>query len=458
MSDWSQGYPTDSAYIDAVQVEINPWRWQQSMLFAGRACPSPSRPFRFLELGCGSAMTLIALAACYPQAEFVGYDFMPEHIVMANRLIREIGLTNIEVREGSFAEMIAAGTSERYDFAAAHGVWAWVPPEVRGEIVMVLNGWMGTGSVTYFGYNAAAGWAAAAPIRQIFKRAPRGRGERPFAAARAGVEEWLAQMSDMAPQARILWEKLKTAPDHFLAHEIASDFGTGIWLEEIAGPLAEAKMDFACPAVLAEHMDALFLEDEGVAFLRRAVDEGWGETARDLLHRRTFRNDLFHRGAPGAGASAMVEHMRGMRVVPWDEDLQLGTHPSVYGQLKRGLDERVAEGLQEIAAGGATLGDCMDAVGAEPAQSFQAVMMALVSGTLLDLRPEAEVDAAQEDCDRFNAAMLARLKRGGHAPGFASPALGGCVQFGKKEDRDVVLGQAGDARLMARLATLGVRV
>ncbi|MBP0482613.1 class I SAM-dependent methyltransferase [Sagittula salina] len=459
MSDWSQGYPTDSAYIDAIQVEINPWRWQQSMLFSGRACPSPRAPFRFLELGCGSAMTLIALACSYPQAKFTGYDFMPEHIVTANRLIREIGLTNIEVREGAFAEMIAEGPGEKYDFAAAHGVWSWVPPEVRSDIVTVLNGWLGTGAVTYFGYNAAAGWAAAGPIRQIFRRVPRGRGERPFAAARAAVDLWLEQMGDMAPQAAVLWQKLKDAPDHFLAHEIGSEFGTGIWMEDLAEPLGEAKMTYAGPAVLAEHMDALFLEDEGVEMLRRAVDEGWGETARDLLHRRTFRNDLYHRGAPTVSGTTMLEKMRALRLIAWDEALNIGTHPSVFDQLKRGVDERVLLGFQELCAGdGAPFGACMEAVDAPPMAAFQAVMTALVSGGLMDLRPKADVEAAQETCDRFNAAMMARLRRGGHVPGFAAPGYGGCVQFSRPEQRAVLLGETEDEIFHARLEKLGVRV
>ena len=226
---------------------------------------------------------------------------------------------------------------------------------------------------------------------------------------------------------------------------------------DLATPLAEAKMAYAGPAVLAEHMDALFLEDEGVALLRRAVDEGWGETARDLLHRRTFRNDLFHRGAPGATGSEMVNTMRAIRLVPWDESLNIGTHPSVFGQLKRGLDDRVIAGLHDLTAGGeATFGTCMDAIGAEPMQSFQAVMMALVAGALMDLRPAPEIEAAQENCDRFNAAMMARLRRGGHAPGFVAPGYGGVVQFARPEQRAVVLGEARDPAFMARLATLGV--
>ncbi|WHZ34537.1 class I SAM-dependent methyltransferase [Sagittula sp. MA-2] len=461
MSDWSQGYPTDSAYIDAIQVEITPWRWAQAMHFGGLRCPDPGKPFRFLELGCGSAMTLIALAAAYPWAEFTGYDFMPEHIVMANRLIDEIGLTNIEVREGSFAEMAAAPPAEKYDFAAAHGVWAWVPPDVREEIVDVLGTWMAPGSVAYFGYNAAAGWCSAAPIRKIFRSAPLARSaDARYGAARAATQAWVDMVGDGYPQMRLLWNKLSEAPDHFLAHEIASSFGTGQWMEDLGRPLERAKMAFAGPAVLVEHMDALYLDAAEMDFLKKAVEGGWAETARDLLLRRTFRNDLFHRGAMRMPGPAMVAAMRDLKVVAWDEALDMGTHPSVGDQLKRGLPDDVLAGLKQVAGdGGRTFGDCMAALDVDTPQAFQAVMTAYVSGALLDLRPGEQRQAAQDGCDGFNAAMLRRLKARKPMPGFVSPAWGGPIQFGVKAHRAVVAGEAEDSfGLKDRLATLGITV
>lgn len=457
MSDWSQGYPTDDSYMDAIQTEINPRRWKQAMNFANYRCPDPSKPFRFLELGCGSAMTLIGLAACYPHAEFVGYDFMPEHIVQANAVIKAAGLTNIKVLEGSFGEMAKAPPAEKFHFAAAHGVWAWVPPEVQDEIVQVLGSWMAPGAVAYFGYNAAAGWAAAEPIRQVFRTAPKAGGDKTYAAARRAVDGWLAMQGDTVPNLQALWKRLSDAPDKFLAHEIGSTHGKGIWLEDIAGALAEAKMGFAAPAVLAEHMDAIFLEDNEVDYLRTAVAEGWGETAKDLLHHRTFRNDLFERGAPRMTGSAMVAEMRQLRMIPWDVELQLGTHPSVYGQLTRELDPPLVQALQGLVAdGNGSFGDCMDALEAEPMQAFQAVMMAYVSGALLDLRPHEEVAAAHDSCARFNAVMRERLESGVVIQGMASPAFGGCVQFTQEGWFDVLLGRAENAEIAARLDQLGI--
>ena len=162
MSDWSRGYPVDSAYFDTMQPEISPFRWRPALLTARISGPS-TRRFRFLELGCGSAHTLIALAACYPEAEFLGIDFMPEHVVRARALIAEIGLTNIRVEEAGFADLAAQRPEARFDYAAMHGVWSWVDAETRGDIVALLGGWLAPGALVYNGYNCAAGWAAAAP-------------------------------------------------------------------------------------------------------------------------------------------------------------------------------------------------------------------------------------------------------------------------------------------------------
>ncbi len=457
MSIWSQGYPTDTGYIDSIQPMITPTRWAQSMAFAGRSCPDPASAFRFLELGCGSAVTLIGLAACYPQATFVGYDYMPEHVLRAQDLIDAAGLDNVTVHEASFAEMAKAPPDAPFDFAAAHGVWTWVPQEVRQELVEVLNAWLAPGGVTYFGYNAAAGWGAAGPLRMIFRNARPGPPDDRFGPARQGADRWLEHLGQGVPQVKAIWKTFDGASDSLLAHELASPHGTGIWLDDIAGPLSEAKMDFAGPAVLAEHMDALFLENAHLALLRDAVADGWGEIARDLLHWRTMRKDLFHRGAPAMPNGRMIEHMRALRVAPWDPKVRVGTHPSVYQRLRQTLPPEIIEALHAAAeAPDATFGSCMDAVPTSPEQAFQATIMALISGQLIDLRSEAVAEAAAESCARFNRIMLERLQAGEKMPGLVSPHFGGCLQIALPEHLEVLQGKAEDPDFLRHMARLGL--
>ena len=80
---WSGGYPTDRRYPDTLQPAMAPAAMDAALLVAGLAPPRDGPRFRYLELGCGTATTLAALAALHPEAEFEGHDFLPEHVARA---------------------------------------------------------------------------------------------------------------------------------------------------------------------------------------------------------------------------------------------------------------------------------------------------------------------------------------------------------------------------------------
>ncbi|WP_425072096.1 methyltransferase regulatory domain-containing protein [Sagittula sp. S175] len=456
MSDWNRGYPTDAVYVDAIQPAISPWRWKQAVRFAGRDGPDPSAPFRFVDLGCGTATTMTALAAAYPWGQFDGYDFMPEPVHMANEIIAEAGLGNARVHEGSFGEMAATPPEVPYDYAAGHGVWSWVPEAVRAELQQVLAAWLAPGALLYLGYNTAAGWSASEPIRQIFRQTPPGPAHDRFGPARAAVTAWLERTGDRQPMVRNHWSTMKASSDGFIMHELGNPHGTGLWLEQVLAVLDGAKMGYAGPSVLAEHLDAPFLTEEDMELLRRAVAEGWGETARDLLHGRYFRKDLYHRGTPGLPGSGMVAAMRDLRVIPWDMEVRMGTHLGVYRRLRQPLPEDLAARVMGLASEGGTFGAVMDGLNMETLQAFQVTLMALVSGHLLDVRPEDQVAAAQDGCDRFNAVMLVRGRDSGHLPGLVSPVTGTCLQFPDEAHREALAGRGSAPELFERLARIGI--
>ncbi|MBP0482612.1 class I SAM-dependent methyltransferase [Sagittula salina] len=459
MSEWNRGYPTDSVYIDAIQPAISPWRWQQALRFAGRDGPDPTAPFRFLELGCGTATTLIALAAAYPQGRFSGYDFMPEPVHMAREIITQAGLPNVAVIEASFDEMAAAAPEAPYDYAFAHGVWSWVPEAVRAELVSVLGRWLAPGALVYMGYNTAAGWSASEPIRQIFRLTPQGPPHDRFGPARAAVTAWLERSGDRQPMVRNHWATMRDSSDGFIAHELGNPHGTGLWMEDVAAALDGAKLRYAGPSVLAEHLDAPFLAEEDMALLRHADADGWVETARDLLHGRYFRKDLYHRGAPAMGFAAMMGAMRALRVIPWDMEVRMATHMGVWRRQRQHLPDDLADRIRGLASEGGSFGAVMEGLEAEvgmpEAQAFQIALLALISGHLLDIRSDTEIAAAQAGCDRLNAVLLER-GRYGQLAGLVSPVTGTCLQFPEDTHREALAGRGNAPALFERLERLGI--
>ena len=84
------------------------------------------KPKRVLELGFGQGFGLTLLAAANPDVAFEGYDFNPEHVAHARRLIEGAGLANITVTETGFEEAAARGGDNDLDAIALHGIFSWV--------------------------------------------------------------------------------------------------------------------------------------------------------------------------------------------------------------------------------------------------------------------------------------------------------------------------------------------
>ena len=91
--DWKHGYYADAGYTYGFYPETSPARLQWAALIQGHALPR--QRFRYLDAGCGQGLSVIFAAAAHPDSEFVGIDFLPEHIAHARRLAEAAGLDNV---------------------------------------------------------------------------------------------------------------------------------------------------------------------------------------------------------------------------------------------------------------------------------------------------------------------------------------------------------------------------
>jgi len=111
---------------------------------------------RTLEIGCAGGGNIIPLAAAFPDARFVGIDLSPVQIGQARARAGAAGLANIEFREGS-----VTGIDEgwgMFDYIVCHGVYSWVPAEVRRAILRVAAGRLSDRGAALVSYNVLPGW------------------------------------------------------------------------------------------------------------------------------------------------------------------------------------------------------------------------------------------------------------------------------------------------------------
>lgn len=117
--------------------------------------PAPIPRCRVLELGCGTGRNLIPMAYQWPDSEFLGIDLTERAIALGASTLADLALTNIELRRLDIMDV----TSDlgRFDYIIAHGVYSWVPPQVRSKILEVIRTNLAPHGVGYVSYNTYPG-------------------------------------------------------------------------------------------------------------------------------------------------------------------------------------------------------------------------------------------------------------------------------------------------------------
>jgi trans-aconitate methyltransferase len=121
---------------------------------AGLDVKNPSQA-RILEIGCATGHHLLSLASRWPAAECVGMDISAKAISRARNLTTRAGLGNVRFCECSLLEFEPEG---EFDFIIAHGVFSWVPDEVKIALLDFIGKRLAPEGIATVSFNVAAGW------------------------------------------------------------------------------------------------------------------------------------------------------------------------------------------------------------------------------------------------------------------------------------------------------------
>jgi SAM-dependent methyltransferase len=193
--DWKHGYFADNGYTFGYYREMAPCYLAWAALLQGVV--APTRNFRYVDLGCGQGLGLILQAACHPESEFVGVDFMPSHIAHARRLAQAGGISNVRFIEGDFTALqndpsalvdaTGAPLDGQTDYVVAHGIASWVSPSVRASLWALAGRLLKPGGLHYTSYNTEPGWLAAKPFQHLVMLR-QGQGRTGAQALRSGMD------------------------------------------------------------------------------------------------------------------------------------------------------------------------------------------------------------------------------------------------------------------------------
>jgi SAM-dependent methyltransferase len=227
--------------------------------------PAPVTRCRVLEIGCGNGGNLIPLAYYLRESEFVGVDLARKAIASARKAARDLKLRNVELRAADLRTLDSAGG--KFDYIIAHGLYSWVPAEVRDALLKACRARLAPQGVAFVSYNVFPGRYKRHALRQMLLWATRG-------------------ITD--PRQRIAaarkFPETKGLPDDVLFHDDLAPVNEPSWFHEFVEHAARHRLQFLGEADPHEMFD-----------LRGRLQDVEGEQREDFRKQRSFRQTLLCR-------------------------------------------------------------------------------------------------------------------------------------------------------------------
>ncbi|WP_284615938.1 methyltransferase regulatory domain-containing protein [Aquabacterium humicola] len=436
MTDWTAGYVADIGYTYGYYAEMNPLRMKLAFLRAGLMPPEVGTA---CELGFGQGLGT-NLHAAASATHWCGTDFNPAQAAFAQQLAAASG-SGARLLDESFAEFTARTDLPDFDFIALHGIWSWINDDNRHRIVDFVRRKLKVGGVLYTSYNTLPGWAPFAPMRHLLARHAEvmgtdGRGiVSQVDDALAFADQLLAQNPNYVRANPMVPERLKQvkAQDrHYVAHEYFNRDWHPMHFATMAEWLAPAKLGFACPAHLLDHVDNLNLTPEQQDFLKAIPDAGFRESVRDFITNQQFRRDYWVKGARRLNALERTEALRAQRLalVSHRPDVLLKV-TGVLGEAQ--MNEEATAPILDLLADHAprSIAEIEAAAKLPFGKLVQCLTLLCGSSHVFPVQDEAAAAAARGRCERLNRQLMLRSRADGEVGHLASPLIGGGVPVGR---------------------------
>jgi methyltransferase-like protein/cyclopropane fatty-acyl-phospholipid synthase-like methyltransferase len=160
----------NSTTYDEIPYHSNPFNYAtperlQTISTIFGMSPAPLERARILELGCASGGNIVRFAANYPKSHTIGVDLSKIEIEHGNKIINDLELKNIELKHLSILDIDES--FGKFDYIISHGVFSWVPDNVRDKILEISKKLLNPQGVVFISYNTLPGWNTVNSIRDM---------------------------------------------------------------------------------------------------------------------------------------------------------------------------------------------------------------------------------------------------------------------------------------------------
>ncbi|WP_134496346.1 class I SAM-dependent methyltransferase [Microvirga pakistanensis] len=438
MSTWNSGYVTDVDYTYGFYKALTPHLLSLFALLRGVEAPgSDLEPRNYCELGCGQGYTTNVLAASNPHIQFYATDFNPGHIAGAQDLARTAKLPNVHFSDDSFGQYLQRRDLPEFDFIVLHGIYSWISPEARQDIVAFIAKRLKPGGIVYISYNCMPGWAAMMPLRHLLTEHAQSQGaSRPLLPRVSASLEFIESLHRLEagyfkshPLLDGHLKQMKKASRNYIAHEYFNRDLTPFYFKDVIRELSEAKLTWVGPASAISGLDIIHLTKEQQELLAGIDDVDFRETVRDHIVNQQFRRDIFVKGPLRLSRRSVADRWRETRIALTNAGNAshevkgirhtLNIQPALIGNLVSTL-EAGPRSLREIMGLPAFKDHNLE-------NMIQVISILIEQNALHPCLPEQGQSERKIRTDYFNKAVAERTGEGAQLTTLASPVLGGGV-------------------------------
>ncbi|WP_146118891.1 methyltransferase regulatory domain-containing protein [Blastopirellula marina] len=258
--------------------------------------PTDINNCRVLEIGCAGGGNIIPMAELLPNSQFVGFDLSQKQIESAQASIDKLGLTNVEVKQ---LDILKVDESlGKFDYVLCHGVYSWVPPEVRAKILEICRDCLTPQGIAYVSYNTLPGWHLRGAIRDMMNYHTRTLNDpqKKTQQARA-LLEFLASAvhKDAGAYGSMIHSELnllKNQSDNYLYHDHLETDNYQFYFHEFVEEANKYDLQYLAESHLATMWTGNFPKEVAQTLERVAPDIIQREQYADFVRNRMFRQTL----------------------------------------------------------------------------------------------------------------------------------------------------------------------
>ena len=307
--------------------------------------PTPVQKCRVLELGAAAGGNIIPVAEAFPESEFVGVDYSARQVADGQKVIDQIKLGNIALRHASATEV--DDSYGKFDYVICHGMYSWVPTEVREKIFDICAKNLTPNGIAYVSYNTYPGWHMRGMIRDMMQyHALR------FATPQLRIQQARALLDFLAQSVRqegpysVLLkselESIRNQADHYLYHEHLEEVNDPVYFHQFVDRAKAHGLRYLGEARIGTMVTGNFGPEVEKALKLLATDQIQTEQYMDFLRNRMFRESLLLPARVAPNWTINPETMRGLHLASsgkptGNEPPDIKTEATVQYQTRSGM-------------------------------------------------------------------------------------------------------------------------